>query len=501
MTSPPRTEELPAAESFFPQRRYNLAAPLCFVHVQKAAGTSVRLVLENAFEGNRTYPNASPIFSGRYIPLRRTFEAGDDLRRYDMLSGHFGAVVAEHLGPDANLFTWLREPGDRVISEFFFFAVQERRNIDRRYGERLDAGERTETVFLDWLADVPPGFHRQMAQLVCGNERNYQRWQDEHPETSITDAAFAALRRCFFIGLMEDQERSLDALCAITSILPPSRNQRRNIGMRRPGTLALTADEQATFDTLLAPDRAFYALARDIHHRQMADLARRGGLEPALALIGNREALRKHILEAAATRAPELTTWQAWDPVLGENLDGREQLETSEAVRRRWRWTAPQADSYIHFRLPRTAFDLRIQLNPATPPEHVPGVALRLCGEPVALVKQEAEGDCINLVAHVQSWRAACRSWPNFIFTRPRCLTRAGSCHTQAPACWASPSKRSAQGAWDRSSGWSDGHRWARVSYDVSAAVFGRNKLCDELYRGADQVHQRRRSRWTRDAS
>ena len=31
---------------------------------------------------------------------------------------------------------------------------------------------------------------------------------------------------------MEDQERSLDALCAIISILPPSRNQRRNIGMR-----------------------------------------------------------------------------------------------------------------------------------------------------------------------------------------------------------------------------------------------------------------------------
>ena len=63
--------------------------------MQKAV-EPVCFVLENAFEGNRTYPNASPIFSGRYIPLRRTFEAGDDLRRYDI---EWPFLLCRALGP------------------------------------------------------------------------------------------------------------------------------------------------------------------------------------------------------------------------------------------------------------------------------------------------------------------------------------------------------------------------------------------------------------------
>lgn len=400
LTVAPLSRPLPhAATDSIALRRFNPGAPICFVHVMKAAGTTVRLVLENAFDGETVYPSGSPVFKGRYIPLNRSRKSGDDLKRYAVLSGHFGAVVSEELSDSANLFAWLREPGDRVISEFFFVVTQERREIYQTYVDRLDAGERPETVFLDWLRDVPPDFHRQMSQLVCGNGLSYPDWREAHPDVRLEDAALEALRRCFFIGLLEDQERSLDALCAITSILPPARIERRNFGTRRPSTINFTAEEQAEFDALLVPDRAFYAIAREVYDRQMAELAERSRTEPALALIGDRSALRTHLLARADT--PTLTEWSAWDRVLAENLDGREELRTPDGgVVGRWRWTAPKPDTFLYFRLPRrTAFELTITLNPATPIQHAEQATLQLCGNPVPLMLTRLPDERIELTA------------------------------------------------------------------------------------------------------
>lgn len=365
------------------------------MHVAKSAGTTVRLVAENAFPGDLTYPSGSPLSSGGYFPLRRSTDAGEDLGAFQMLSGHFGSAIGAYLGPNANMFTWLREPGDRAISDFFFFVIQERKATDGPYAERLENGERAETVFLDWLASAAPGLHRQQVQLVYGT-----RWEP-HLAEGLTEAALEALRRCFFIGLLEDQERSLDALCAITSILPPRRTGKRNPGTNRPERLEFTAEEQAVFDAILAPDRAFYALARDIYDRQMAELAERGRSEPALALIGNRAALRRHILSRAEARTPVLTTWNAWDPVLGENLDGRES-HALNGVTTRWRWTASSPDTFVHFRLPRcTAFILRIRLAPATPGDHANHVTLRLDDRPVTLRIERSRNGRTTLVAMI----------------------------------------------------------------------------------------------------
>lgn len=393
---------LPPAASFFPQRPYNPGAALCFVHVAKAAGTTLRLMMENAFPGELTYPSGSPAFRNRYVLLQKAIESGDDLQRYQALSGHFGAEVAGLLAPEANLFTWLREPADRAISEFSFSVVQERQVAHRRFTERLGGNERLETVFLDWLLHMGPNFHRQQAQLVFGGPVNYDAWRETHPDLPLTDAALAALRRVFFIGLVEDQERAIDAFSALTSTLPPRGTHRRNSGANRPHLLNFTAEEQGRFDAALAPDRAFYRLAREIYDRQMANLAARARTEPALALIGNREALRDHLLKAAAQRAEVLSTWTAWDPVLAENLDGREEADAPDGGKSRWRWTGHKPDTFFHFALPRRrAFELRIRLNPATPPEHAAHVTLRLAGKPMPMVVGNGPDARIDLVATV----------------------------------------------------------------------------------------------------
>jgi hypothetical protein len=402
VTVEPSTTTLPPAASFFPQRPYNPGAALCFVHVAKAAGTSVRMMIENAFPGDQTYPAASRLAKGAYSKPQRAKEAGDNFRQFRVLSAHAGAGIGTLLDSDANLFTWLREPVDRVISAFFFFVVQERQSGNTPYVARLDTGERVESVFIDWLMRLGADGHSQMAQLVYGMPANGADWRESNPGADLTEAALDALRQCFFVGLMEDQNRSLDALCAITSILPPLRSERRNAGYNRPERLQFTPEEQAKFDQILAPDRAFYALAREIYDRQMAALAERGRTEPALALIGNRVALRHHLLHEEADRTLALTTWKAWDPILGENLDSREKFATHGNIDRRWRWTAPKSDTYLYFRLPRqTAFKICIRLDPATPPDHAEHTTLKLSGERIALTPTPTANARIELAAMV----------------------------------------------------------------------------------------------------
>lgn len=401
MTDAELNPALPPAASFFPQRAYNHGAALCFVHVAKAAGTSVRLMMENAFPGEQVFPSGSPLFAGRYVELSEIIQGGEDLGSYAALSGHFGTMVGERMNARTNMFTWLRDPADRAISDFFFFVAQEQKGgTYRPYLERLSAGERAEAVFLDWLAAPPPWYSRLQGMLAGGSQRNILRVMNDGQ--ALKSAALESLRRVFFIGLMEDQEHSVDALCALTSILPPKRDERRNSGVSRPARLHFTPEDQGRMEAVLASDRAFYALARQIYDLQMAELAERSRTDPALALIGDRDGLRRHILEQAASRTPVLTTWRAWDPVLGENLDSREQLAPSGAPPSRWRWTGNSPDTFLYFRLPRRgAFELRIHLAPATPPGHAEQTTLKLFGEPVPMALASTPEGKTELVATV----------------------------------------------------------------------------------------------------
>lgn len=401
MTAEPLPTALPPPASFFPRRDYKPGAALCFVHIAKAAGTSVRLMMENAFPGDQVFPSGSPLSAGRYVDLSEIIESGEDLSRYAALSGHFGTMVGERINERANMFTWLRDPADRAISDFFFSVVQEQKGGSYRpYLERLSAGERAEAVFLDWLAAPPPWYSFLQGMLAGGSQRNILRVMNDGQ--ALTGAALESLRSVFFIGLMEDHERSVDALCALTSILPPKRDEKRNSGVSRPARLYFTPEEQGRMEAVLAPDRAFYALAREIYDLQMAELAERGRTDPALALLGDREGLRRHILQLAASRTPVLDTWRAWDPVLGENLDSREQLAPSGAPPSRWRWTGNSPDTFLYFRLPRrTAFELRIHLAPATPPGHAEQTTLKLSGDPVPMALASTPEGRAELVATV----------------------------------------------------------------------------------------------------
>ncbi|MBK8085728.1 MAG: sulfotransferase family 2 domain-containing protein [Devosia sp.] len=370
--------------------RYDSGAPLCFLHVPKTGGTTVRLIIENQADGDRTYPSGSAAFT-KGMTLQRSLAAGDDMSRFEVIHGHFGNQVVEHLAAGTNYFTWLREPRQRLLSSFFF-RMQQANPRDEAY-VRLRDGERVESVFMRWL-DQQPSMQAFFLLGFWDFEASRARWSTDNPDTSVDEAALLLADRCFFIGLLEDQERSVDALCAITSILPPGVPTRRNAGSRRQ-ELALTADEERRLDATLEPQVAFYQQMVARHRQHMDTLVDRYPDNPALRLIGNREQLRRHLLEQhdVVPHRPAVR-WKAWDAVLGDNLDGRECLQQPDGTMARWRWTGPSPDTMVHLERPTgTRLEVSIQVNPATPPAHLRAARVQVDGRPVALrVMQGADG-------------------------------------------------------------------------------------------------------------
>jgi hypothetical protein len=237
----------------------------------------------------------------------------------------------------------------------------------------------------------------------------------QNPGRDVTEHAISLLRRCFFIGLLEDNERSRDGLAAITGILPPRLSIQRNKGTRRETRLSLSPEEQREFEQIHEADDRFYDMVRAIYRRQMDELAARAGQHPAIGLIGNRDALRRHLMHQPGGLAQrELSTWHTWDKGHEDNLDNRESHTSADGTVRRWRWTGPGQDTHLYFRFPRTTGQLlTITVNAATPLRNVAAATVHLSGTPILLKLTEVPGVGYHLRARLS--RSVLRSLPEIV--------------------------------------------------------------------------------------
>ena len=248
-----------------------------FDHVPKTAGTSVRCALAAALGENVGVPEVS---HPHHVALRFS-----GARR--CIASHLWFYPGESLAPDWLYATLLREPVDRVLSQYFFYRSH---RSEVRCGSMTDP-QVVSAVELDlerYLAHpaARPGYTNlqaiHFAWRVCDAP-------EELDEVSLLDAAIASLEDYDLVGVFGNVGGFLDAYCDALAV-PRQPMPRLNVTAGRVGPADVPRPVLERLHSSNAVDALLYKWAE----RRFAD--RRFGRRatnhphrvPARADFGNR---------------------------------------------------------------------------------------------------------------------------------------------------------------------------------------------------------------------
>lgn len=248
-------EELNPLDALLYQRALHLrarrkSAPnihLISIHVPKTAGTSFYKTLREVYGTQTTLKIRREDFK-RTLDRYGTYAAslGGDK---SVIHGHvyYPEIAELHRAHDAKLIAWLRDPVERVISNFRFFKAglvppirnpqQYLKNAHRIDESLLTYAQRDET-------------RNRMSKFLEGVD----------------------LEELFFVGLQEHYAEDLKALGRLLD-WPKTETHRLNVSRTGSGNDPVTDEERERIAELNAEDVALYARALDLRARRLENAA------------------------------------------------------------------------------------------------------------------------------------------------------------------------------------------------------------------------------------
>ncbi|HTW28811.1 MAG TPA: DUF4214 domain-containing protein [Acetobacteraceae bacterium] len=244
--------------------------PVAFLHLEKTAGNSVLDVLLDRFHPLQI--NRDP---GRTRPPHLYLPCPEDAAPA-LIWGHYDLPTLRRLGGDRFIFTFLREPAERILSLYHFWRSQDPAEMppDERH-----AGVRAAQALglADFLRSRDPEvrdhidnlYARRLTGCYATGAARDPLMAD--PEGVLADAR-AALAGLDFVGVTEAFDAGLAALAARLGLPPVREAPRVNVladMQADPGTpfrpLAqepVTPVIRAALDQLTRLDARLYAIAR-----------------------------------------------------------------------------------------------------------------------------------------------------------------------------------------------------------------------------------------------
>jgi len=243
--------------------------PLVFIHIPKAAGTSLQEIVVRHYQGGRGFR-----FTGdteQWESFKRA--APEENGRYDVIHGHVHFGVHEYLPDPATYMTMLRDPIDRVVSHYHFvlsnpghylYPVIAGRGYTLHDYAVTRASHELDNDQVRWLCtchhfDVPVGqVSRQML--------NEAKW---NLENGI--AVFGLMER------FTDSLRCIQAAFGWADVSPP---ERRNANKDRPALDQIPPDTLKAIRDVNRYDIELYEFALDLFDQQMTRLGVRPEANP-----------------------------------------------------------------------------------------------------------------------------------------------------------------------------------------------------------------------------
>ncbi|MBA1146038.1 sulfotransferase family 2 domain-containing protein [Ectothiorhodospiraceae bacterium WFHF3C12] len=204
-------------------RRLAQARPeVVFHHQPKTAGSSFRQLLGSYFQKQEICPCE---IDAEVHALR-----GDLRQQYRFYAGHYQYDTVADYFPDAIWLTFLRNPVDRLVSNFYNLRDQTRhpeawksraeaRPAVRKFLEKVSSMELSDFVFSDEPRALDRVVNRQTRYLVRRTKlvKGFPRYD----EALVSEAKEHLERNFSFVGLQEEYDRSLRLLFLTFGLAPP----------------------------------------------------------------------------------------------------------------------------------------------------------------------------------------------------------------------------------------------------------------------------------------
>jgi tetratricopeptide (TPR) repeat protein len=327
--------------------------PVCFMHIGKVGGHAICRELYGRFDAQR-------IFNGASEQMDVITPA--DLQNYDLILGHWSYCHVAKLPRPRFLFSMVRDPIERVLSNYEFLRTYQG-PVDEASAERIRLAKELE------LEDFLEQEHPQVRSVVDNHQTRFFAGDWRGAPRTTPDTLKTALSRLDdfdFIGIHERYHESLQALCALLDWTPWPAGIRVNVTPRRRRVADLPARTLERIRAFNAYDLELVDRIRARFEAQFRDI-----LERLVAV--NHRALRR-----PSETAPGDSVYLGFDQgLIGNGWHYREQNE-----RDTFRWLGPGTSASVTVEV-AAATDVIVELHVVdwTDQHALDSLALSVCGE------------------------------------------------------------------------------------------------------------------------
>lgn len=235
----------------------NLKETLIFIHLPKAGGTTLHLLLERHYPRNRIFNFRGPelyLADERFQALPETERA-----RFRLITGHIPFGLHHAIPHPSTYITFLRNPVERVISQYYYA----RSRPEHYLYTRLNAEGMS---LYEYAAQrVTPEIANQQTSMLAGKRRRTWQWQ---PTRETLELAKQNLQTHFrVVGLTEQFDTSLLLLQRAFGWSLPL-YLRENVTAEKPEGAQIDPRARALLAELNDLDLELYAFARELFEAQ-----------------------------------------------------------------------------------------------------------------------------------------------------------------------------------------------------------------------------------------
>lgn len=209
-------------------------------HIPKSAGTSFRNMLRDVYGAEAVLRFDTPLRGGGKFRVEQQPFTGRTLpNRVRVLHGHFSWQHANsilELPPDIPKITWLRDPVERVVSNYFYLAKRLREILDEE-GRGINILTKMERSLTEYAqAEIN---QNRMSKFLEGLD----------------------LKDFRFVGILENMEEDLQHMAGAMGWTIQEAYQHNATGKRKR---EITAEERAIIEASNAKDLALYQQALEL---------------------------------------------------------------------------------------------------------------------------------------------------------------------------------------------------------------------------------------------